>query len=575
MKYLGTILAILFVAVPVMTFGQTAPIPQHTVAYQLDTGLLNGPSPDGTQVLAFSEVIRVPNTPWMRLRFSEANLGSSSYLEVRSLLDGATQRLDASALEQWENTTAYFNGDAVEIRFYAGAGDRGVFARVSELTLGEFMQGDNTESQCGPADDRTPSADPASGRLLNIGCTAWLICDGRLISAGHCLASSGSINVVEFNVPPSLPNGTIVHPGPEDQYTYVTNSRVYTNGGVGNDWGVFEVNTNTTTGMTALEAQGSHFELVQNLGPATIRITGFGVDFNNGDRNQTQQTHAGPNAGSSGTTMRYQTDTEGGNSGSPVIDDATGSAVGVHTHGGCTTGGSGNNSGTSLFHAAFWAEVNSNPCGGGGGIQCEDIFFFNAKCNSNGAAQAMVKMTGDWTGENVTFDLDGVDYVSAVMSNGTNSIAKLTVPHAGMGSHTVTLEEPSGCYDPVSITCVVDAPSDPAWDALWAEYEALEAQASQKAIPATTRIIGNYPNPFNPSTTISYSVGEAGWVTLKVFNTLGQEVATLVDSYQDAGQRTALWNGLNSNGQSVSSGLYFYRLSTAGIIHSGRMLLAK
>ena len=62
----------------------------------------------------------------------------------------------------------------------------------------------------------------------------------------------------------------------------------------------------------------------QDLGPANIRITGYGVD--DGVDNQTEQTHVGPNAGSSGTTMRYQTDTECGNSGGPVIDDATGMA---------------------------------------------------------------------------------------------------------------------------------------------------------------------------------------------------------------------------------------------------------
>jgi V8-like Glu-specific endopeptidase len=62
--------------------------------------------------------------------------------------------------------------------------------------------------------------------------------------------------------------------------------------------------------------------------------------------------------------MKYVTDTEGGNSGSPVIDALTNTAVGVHTHGGCTSSG-GNNNGTSTFHAAFWAAVDQ----GAGGCQ--------------------------------------------------------------------------------------------------------------------------------------------------------------------------------------------------------------
>ena len=212
----------------------------------------------------------------------------------------------------------------------------------------------------------------------------------------------------------------------------------------------------------------------------------------------------------------------------------------------------------------------------GGGIQCNSIFFFNAKCNASGAAQAMVKMTGDWTGETVTFDLDGDDIVSNVMSNGTNSIAKMTVPHAGMGSHTVTLEDPAGCYSPVVFNCQVDAPPDPEWDALWAEYEALEAQAALKAaVPAETRIIGNYPNPFNPSTTISYSIGEASVVSLKIFNTLGQEVATLVNGLEQAGTRTALWNGTNNNGSAAASGVYIVRLVTGQHVSTQRILFMK
>ena len=101
-----------------------------------------------------------------------------------------------------------------------------------------------------------------------------------------------------------------------------------------------------------------HLQSSKTLAPPTIRITGYGVDFNDPTRNQTQQTSNGPNAGSAVTTMRYQVDTEGGSSGSPVIDDATGEAVGVHTNGGCNQAGGGSNSGTSTFNTAFWNALN-------------------------------------------------------------------------------------------------------------------------------------------------------------------------------------------------------------------------
>jgi V8-like Glu-specific endopeptidase len=231
---------------------------------------------------------------------------------------------------------------------------------MKEIMVGEIGA---PESQCGPTDDRIASTDDRTARLLTIGCTAWLIADGRFVSAGHCVSSAGLANTVEFNVPPSLSNGTIQHPGPEDQYVVDDATRVFSDAGIGNDWGVFETFPNSQTGLTAIEAQGGvFFNVVQDLGPATIRITGYGVD--DGAANQTQQTSTGPNAGSSGTTMRYQTDTEGGNSGSPIIDEATGNSVGIHTNAGCTSGG-GSNSGTSNFNTALWAQIGS---GGGGDI---------------------------------------------------------------------------------------------------------------------------------------------------------------------------------------------------------------
>ncbi len=341
-------------------YSQTAPLDYYIQTYEFESETYDG---DGIEGASHTEylvgTIEMQNVPWVQLRFSKVNLGSESFVIIKSLYDGNWQKLDAVTMEQWNNYSAFFNGNGVEISLFVGQMDQDVFIKVIEINVGEWAHPLDPESQCGPTDDRIASNQPATGRLLSVGCTAWIIPNGKFVSAGHCLDGSGA-NVVEFNVPLSLPGGTLQHPGPEDQYSVNVSTKVFTNGGIGNDWGVFEVYPNSITGLMPKQAQNAYWPLVQDLGPDSIRITGYGVD--DGTANQTQQTHIGPNAGSSGTTMRYVTDTEGGNSGSPVIDGLTNVAVGVHTHGGCTSSG-GNNNGTSTFHAQFWAAVDMGAGG--------------------------------------------------------------------------------------------------------------------------------------------------------------------------------------------------------------------
>ncbi len=94
-------------------------------------------------------------------------------------------------------------------------------------------------------------------------------------------------------------------------------------------------------------------------------------------------------------------------------------------------------------------------------------------------------------------------------------------------------------------------------------------------IPVLTLDANNYPNPFTPETTIAYSVPKAGPASLKIYNTKGQLVRTLVDDVREAGKHSVVWNGKDNRGNSVASGLYFYRLSSDGNTVTRKMLLAK
>jgi type IX secretion system substrate protein len=80
----------------------------------------------------------------------------------------------------------------------------------------------------------------------------------------------------------------------------------------------------------------------------------------------------------------------------------------------------------------------------------------------------------------------------------------------------------------------------------------------------------NYPNPFNPSTKITYTVPETGMVTLKVYDVLGKEVATLVNRVVNSGQHV-----VNFNAENLSTGIYFYELSAGEFVQTNKMMLLK
>lgn len=93
--------------------------------------------------------------------------------------------------------------------------------------------------------------------------------------------------------------------------------------------------------------------------------------------------------------------------------------------------------------------------------------------------------------------------------------------------------------------------------------------------PVYTLAASNYPNPFNPETTIAFSVPVTGPTTLKIYNLKGQMVRNLVNDAREAGNHTVVWNGKDDNGNSVSSGMYFYRVSNDNKTITRKMLLAK
>jgi hypothetical protein len=101
------------------------------------------------------------------------------------------------------------------------------------------------------------------------------------------------------------------------------------------------------------------------------------------------------------------------------------------------------------------------------------------------------------------------------------------------------------------------------------------AVEEENIIPEKFEVSQNYPNPFNPSTMIKYALPEAQFVTLRIYNMLGQEVATLVNNQVEAGTYNVTWNGVDNSGAKVATGTYIYRIVAGNNIITKKMILLK
>lgn len=94
-------------------------------------------------------------------------------------------------------------------------------------------------------------------------------------------------------------------------------------------------------------------------------------------------------------------------------------------------------------------------------------------------------------------------------------------------------------------------------------------------VPTTFAMTQNYPNPFNPTTTIDYAVSKQSFVSLKVYNLLGQEVRTLVAEEKSVGIHKAQWDGLDNSGVAVPSGMYLYKMVAGNFSETKKMMFLK
>jgi len=340
---------------------------------------------EGAQEIAprYWTVVKSSDAHLIRVHFGQFDLGRASEIHLTSIADGAIQRFTHDMLEAWDGWSAIFNGDAVLVQLLVAPGESASF-EIDEMSTNnpiiEFGDG-GIATLCG-ADGRSASTDSRVGRLSGPncgggggcgGCTAWLSSVGSALTAGHCGTASGGL--IEFNVPNSNGAGLPVASNPNDQYPVGTTYYAFQDGDVGFDWAIMSVGPNANTGLRAHWVQG-YFHLTPLLPSdgTTLRITGCGIDnspsgsqpgtccgwdsngncthFGCNSTSLTVQTSTGDKTDDTTNAVFYAVDTEPANSGSPVIRNSNGYAIGVHTNGGCTSSG-GENKGTRLTQAVL------------------------------------------------------------------------------------------------------------------------------------------------------------------------------------------------------------------------------
>lgn len=176
-------------------------------------------------------------------------------------------------------------------------------------------------------------------------------------------------------------------------------------------------------------------------------------------------------------------------------------------------------------------------------------------------------------------ELETLDYVLEIRDDtGTNTVAAFEAPLATLELEGEALSViASGFLTPENNS---DGPAFGLYVALAAggelvELPVIETDAGDDIVTNSTQLLGNYPNPFNPTTQIKFALSEAGPVSIEIFNIKGEKVRTLVNEIRPASQYTEIWNGKDDSDSSVASGVYFYKMKAGRYTSTKKMILMK
>jgi len=159
---------------------------------------------------------------------------------------------------------------------------------------------------------------------------------------------------------------------------------------------------------------------------------------------------------------------------------------------------------------------------------------------------------------------------SVAFSIGSKNLGTRTLPVTGSWTSWTTVKQLIGVFDGEQTFRIAVTKGGFKLHWLAIELTTTGADPSGDQMPAETRLFPVYPNPFNPETTVRFSLAEPGPVKIQVFNALGQEVATLADEHRPAGTWTVPFTG-----SALTSGVYFIRMEAGSSIQSRKVVLMK
>ena len=203
------------------------------------------------------------------------------------------------------------------------------------------------------------------------------------------------------------------------------------------------------------------------------------------------------------------------------------------------------------------------------------LFKFNC-FNCNGAGIDTVVFGG--------LSNDAAQFGAHPLDSGVFFIAKILTKVADTGKiiciDSTNNYPPSNTWKWTSFNFIPQFNAFPTWSGIHCFRISKPAPSDVREVnggglPDKFELAQNYPNPFNPTTTIRFDLPKKSNVKLTIYNVLGQQVSTLFDGEQPAGEYAATWDGTSQTGVKVSSGTYFYKLEADGFVSTKKMLLLK